>query len=259
MDKIAGSWDVGPHIALPVEPTWEEFVRLNGGCRVSSLVSASPIFENADFIFEQAGVVLELKEVQTEFSRSPAFLKGLSKLVGRLTAENPAWRPELLGGNGQYPSWFHAEFLRLFRPLVSRILKKANRQLRETKDHFGIKSATGVLLFVNDGFTSIEPRLIQGVAGNLLVTSYSSIDCFLYLGVNRYIVVPGNVTPCLLWSPMYSDRADNTLVSFIDNLGQKWAQFLESKIGPFTVMQETSDRDLLRGARSLVLPDEGCR
>ena len=102
-------------------------------------------FENADFLFRAAEVVVELKEVETEFSSSPGFHARFDALMSRLMAEDPNWRPVLLGGAGTYPNWFYPEYVRLFRPPIARILRKANRQLRDTKEHFGIGRPSGVL------------------------------------------------------------------------------------------------------------------
>jgi hypothetical protein len=254
--SVPGSWDVGPHKSLPVESTWDEFVRGVGGERVADLLPSSPHFENADYLFESTGIVAELKEIETEFSRSAAFANGFDGLLSRVVAEDPSWRPMLLGGSGRYPNWFPAEFVRLFRPQISRVLKKANRQLRETKQYFGRTEPTGVLIFVNDGFTGLAPDLVQALACNLLTHSYSSIDCFLYTTLNRYVAVQGTNVSRLIWAPTYSDRAPSSLQSFINNLGRKWFDFLECKIGPFDAREEFEDLTALRGSSVLVLPDE---
>ena len=123
-----------------------------------------------------------------------------------------------------------------------------------------IEAATGILVFVNDGFTALEPHWVRSLACNLLSNSYSSIDCFLYLTVNRYVETPGSDVPWLLWMPTYSDRAPHSLVEFVDDLGRKWSDFLESKIGPFTVPRE----EVAQGpggagallSRAIVLPCE---
>jgi hypothetical protein len=70
MTSIGGFWDRGPHDSLVVEATWDEFVQTIGGQRISELLSASPNFDNADYLFEPEGVVAELKEVKTEFGGS---------------------------------------------------------------------------------------------------------------------------------------------------------------------------------------------
>jgi hypothetical protein len=254
MSSIPGFWDVGPHNPILVEPTWQEFVRQSGGVLVADLLTEPCQFANADFVFLGSGIVAELKVVETEFSTSRGFLGGLDKLISRVMIEDPSWRPLLFGGSGKYPKWFYREFVRLFRPPISRILKKANRQLRDTKRHFAIQSGTGVLLFVNDGFASLEPEWIRALAWELLQHSYSSIDCFLYLTVNRYVEIAGSDTPRLLWVPTYSERAPDFLVEFIDDLGRKWFDFLEQRVGPFTTRTEGPFADQLRGARSIVLP-----
>ena len=180
------------HDPLQVEPIWQEFVRLVGGKLVADLVPEERNFENADFVFPEAQVVAELKEIRTDFSASDAFRRSLDSLLRRLIAEDPGWRSALFGGSREYPKWFNIEFARIFRPHVSRLLKKANRQLRETKMHFGIQAPTGVLLMVNDAFTAIGPNQVMALAADALSQAYSSIDCLVYLTVNRYIELVGS-------------------------------------------------------------------
>ena len=255
MVEIPGFWDVGPHDPLPVEATWHRFVRATEGTVVDDLVTSPKSFENADFLWNYSGVVAELKEIQTEFTRTSAWNKGFEDLLSRLVVEEPGWRPALFGGRGGYPLWFRQEFVRLARPPIGRILKKANVQIRETKAHFNVSSPTGVLFLVNDGFSELEPGFVMSVACDLLAHSYSSIDCLVYLTVNRYVEIRGSNEPGLLWHPAYSSRADDSLVEFIDGLGRRWFDFLEQEIGPFTSRTETEDPNLLRGARAIRIPD----
>lgn len=205
---------------------------------VDELLPEPRTFENADFLLRSLPMVAELKEVETEFARSTAVRAGFRVLIERAMEEDPSWRPLLFGGSGEYPRWFTKEFVRLFRPAVSRVLKKANRQIRETKAHFGINEPTGMLIFVNDGFTELGPHFVRALACDLLANSYSSVDCFLYMTVNRYVEVAGSDVPRLLWMPSYSERAKDSLVQFVDGLGRKWYDFLETKIGPFTIPRE---------------------
>jgi hypothetical protein len=256
MAVIPGFWDVSPLDPLPVEGTWDEFVSSVGGRRVGEGLSKSPDFDNADYVFESARTVLELKEVETEFLRSEAARRSFDDLFTRLSSEDPTWRPLLFGGDGKYPSWFHHEFVRLARPAILRILKKANRQIRETKEHLGFSEPHGVLVFVNDGFTGLAPDIVHALACDALMHSYSSIDCFLYLTINRYVEVANSNEPKLVWNPSYSDRASDRLVDFIDDLGRKWFTFLQSKIGAFTSRYEGEDRSVLQGSMAIVLPGE---
>lgn len=254
MAEIPGFWDVGPHEPVPVEATWRQFVRQVGGSVLDDLLPSNRSFENADFWFESSRVTAELKEVETEFSSSKAFHDGFDRVMTRLVKEQPEWKPVLLGGTTPTPSWVNTELLRLFRPPLSRILKKANRQLRATKQHFGSPTPLGILLFANDGFASLSPEWVRALASDLLVHSYSSIDCFVYLTVNRYVEFPGDQTPRLLWVPSYNERAPDCLVAFVDDLGRQWFDFLEQRI-TFTKRIETPQSPTaLSGTKSITLP-----
>ena len=201
-------------------------------------------------------MVCELKEIQTEFLDTDKAYVGLEKLHERLFTENPKWKPKLLGGTEDYPPWFIEDFFRLARPSIARIIKKANVQIRETKNHFSITESTGVLIFVNDGFTGLPVDIVAALCGDILTQSYSSIDYFLYLTVNRYVEIVDSNKPKLLWVPSYSSRANDSLVDFIDDLGRKWFDFLEKEIGPFNSRTETSARDVLINSKAIILPKE---
>ena len=258
MPDIPSFWiDGGPHNPIKIEPTWRQFVRQIGGKVIDDDLPQPRSFENADFLFPEISVIAELKEIETEFSSSPRFRNGYSSLMKRVMAENPSWRPLLLGGDESYPNCFTQEFIRLFRPPLSRILKKANRQLRETKTHFKIQSATGILLLVNDGLQSIGPNLIRAQTSELLLHSYSSIDCCVLMTINSYIEIAGSDVPRMLWVPTYSDRAPDALVDFIDTLGRKWFDYIEEIIEPYTSRTELGQKtDVLHDSKYIVLPND---
>ena len=260
MSDIPRFWKDAPSAVIPVEEHWQKFVRIVGGAVLEDVLPQPRSFENADFLFMQDQIVAELKEIETEFSHSAAFGKGLHELMQKLKQKEPDWRPDFEVEEMPIPGWFRAEFVRIFRPPLSRVLKKANRQIRDTKEHFGIQGPNGILLLVNDGFRSVSPALIRSQVSELLQHSYSSIDCCIYMTVNRYVEVGGSREPKLLWLPAYSDRAPDSLVSFVNTLGSRWFQYLENEIGPFTssvVLPDATVADeLLRGSKYVVLPHE---
>ncbi|CBJ81914.1 hypothetical protein XBJ2_1510001 [Xenorhabdus bovienii str. Jollieti] len=253
MNKYENFWDIGPHSPLPVEHTFHAFVRGYGGSVISDALPGNPDFKNADYSFKENGVFGELKEVETEFLNQKGAKKKFGIMMEKLREECPDWESTLKEGNF-YPEWFKSELIRLFRPGITRILKKANTQIKETKKHFHAPEAYGVLFFVNDGFTGVPPNLVQDIACDALLHSYSSIDCFVYMTLNRYIEISNSNEPQLIWSPNYSNRAEVSFVEFIDNLGRKWFDFLEEKIGNFTSRHESDNRDVLHGSKAIILP-----
>lgn len=72
--------------------------------------------------------------------------------------------------------------------------------------------------------------------------------------LNRYVELDGSNEPQLIWAPSYSDRVNDSLVDFIDNLGRNWFNFLEEKIGSFTSRHEGSDRSILLNSRAIIIP-----
>lgn len=174
---------------------------------VEHLVPEPRTFENADFLFSTVPLVAELKEIETEFDRSAAFREGFRALIGRVMKEDPNWRPLLVGGSGEYPKWFSQELIRLFRPPVSRVLKEANRQLRDTKAHFNIAAPTGLLLFVNDGFTALEPHFVRALACDILVNSYPTITSSKGTARSVRGALAENQHSCQVVSESWSARA----------------------------------------------------
>jgi hypothetical protein len=246
---MESSWK--PHTPIPVEQTWNIFIPLVGGKLISDMISKTPSFENADYLFNEEKIILELKEVETDFGNRTGVNRRFKELLERLLEVDPTWRPLLFGGSGHYPDWFYAEYLKALGKPVVRIIEKANSQIKATKHHFNIGDAQGVLLFVNDGFISLSPEIVYQIAIDALSRSYSSICCFVYITVNRYVDIPGSDLANLLWIPAYSPNASNELITFIQNLGSKWFDYLESTIGPFDKRKAIPDNKIFKGAKSI--------
>lgn len=246
------SWLTRP--PLDTEKTFDRFVWEFGGRRVSDLIGANPSFDNADYLFERVGVVAELKTLKTDFGKTQRFHDGILELSqkylssGRMTFGS-IFRPS------ERPREFAFDVVRLFRPPLERILKKANSQLKETRARFGGGKATrGILLLVNDEFHSLEPEFIMGILAQKLAHSYSSIDAYVYITLNHYVKVPGSDYAHLLWAPVYSGRGTDVLQPFVNELGAQWFKFLGKEIGPFDVSLKTDDGSFLHGTRAIPPP-----
>lgn len=241
-----------PHAPLPVEETIDNFVRSVGGVKISDELPTPPSFENADYLFRDAGVIIELKEVTTDFGKAGGVGDKLTSLLEKHYKDDPSWRPTLFGGGG-HTKEFILDFIRLFREPLGRILKKANSQIKSTKKNLPFENGIGVAMIVNDGFNSLEPHFVRAILSDILINSNSSIQCCIYMTVNTYVDVPGSDYANLLWIPFYADSAPESLVNFIDNLGASWLNHLESVIGPFDTYSKTSDSSFLNNSKALSL------
>lgn len=234
---------------LPTEKTFDRFVKSIGGEKISDFLAASPTFQNADYLFRSANVVAELKTLQTDFGKTNIFRKKYIELLKKHLSENSLSMSDVMKSN--YPENYVEEFLRLFRPALGRIIKKANDQIKSAKRELEIPLASGILILANDDFLSLEPRFVLGTMSEILTHSYSSVDAVIYLTLNHYIEVPDNDYANLVWFPHYTERAPDTLVDFIDNLGFSWKQFLECEIGEFDNYLVGDDLAVISNARAI--------
>lgn len=235
-------WIDRPDHNLDVEDTWKEFVRLQKEKVLSDDFGTSAEFANADFWFDKDQVVIELKEIQTEFLDKKK--DEIISLIEKDIKENDLSFRDAFYGN--FSDNFNREYIRLVRPAIIRVLKKANKQIRETKEYLDKPKARGVVVIVNDGFTSFSAITVFKLICEIISHSYSSIDGFVLMTVNSHVAIEFSNTPALIWLPYYSPGIEYTsLFDFVNNLGREWGKFIQTKIGDFNFSKELNDISML--------------
>ncbi len=231
---------------IATEPNIDRFICSLGGERVDKRLN-KPNFENADYIFDEHRILIELKIIETEFGNMAPFARkelALQKSLARKFGIGPILRME------RAPDEFYARgMLEIYRGPLSRIAKKANRQIRQTKKALNVDQYKGILLCVNDEFRKLNVSTVVGLFGRILHGANSQIDAFVYL-TNHYVHIPGNNYANLLWVPYYADENDDDLQTFVNWLGKEWFDFGESEIGPSANRIEGPDIDIM-GARPI--------
>jgi len=219
------------------EPHWQEFVKRTGGELIAPLITRQKV-QNADFLFRHDRVVIELKVLETEFLDAPSVVSKIEAAFDR----NPNGDPnDLTAPLGR-------ELFKILRAPLQRIIKKANRQIRETKQELGLVGWRGIIVMVNDGFRALAPDLVMRLCSDILAgESYSSADAFIYQ-TNHYIEVPGNPYALLLWAPLYAEKSGQDLVEFVNDLGRQWRKYVEDADGPLDYSEEHEFMDLTRSA-----------
>jgi hypothetical protein len=215
------------------EPHWQEFVQCAGGELVAPLIARQGV-KNADFLFRRARVVAELKILETEFLDT----ENIRKKVADCFALHASVDPNARGAP------LRRQLVSILRAPLQRIIKKANRQIKETKQELGLVGWRGITIIVNDGFRGLPPGLVMGLCANVLAGErYSSSDAMIYQ-TNHYVELPDNPYAVLLWAPLYDDKAGDDLVDFVNDLGRKWRQFAEARDGPYDYSGEQEHADL---------------
>jgi hypothetical protein len=70
--------------------------------------------------------------------------------------------------------------------------------------------------------------------------SYSSTHCLIYQ-TNHYVEISESPDAVLLWAPMYSPKAGDDLVDFVNNLGRGWRRYVDQIDGPFDSSDEMKE------------------
>jgi hypothetical protein len=208
------------------EAHWNAFVPTVGGELVSPLIHRQGV-KNADYLFRTSKVIAELKVLETEFTHTPETFEKIKRLMNSKSED----------------SNFQNELLRILKTPLQQIIKKANRQIRETKNELGLTGFRGVVICVNDGFRGIRPQTVIGLLAQILNSeSYNSMRCLIYQ-TNHYVEIPESPSTVLLWAPMYSPKADDDLVDFVNDLGRGWRKYANKIDGPFDFSEEIGDID----------------
>lgn len=216
------------------EPNWQEFVLgLGGGELVAPLIVRQGV-KNADFLFRQTRIVAELKVLETEFLNTENIRQKVVDAFNRYAGADPE----------DQDSPLQRELLSILRAPLQRIVNKANRQIKETKQELGLVGWRGIIIIVNDGFRGLPPGFVMGLIASILASkSYSSTDAFIYQ-TNHYVELADNPYAVLLWAPLYDPKADDDLVDFVNDLGRNWRKFSEAKDGPYNYSGEQETVDL---------------
>lgn len=219
------------------------FIYEFGGKRVTDLLDSQPSFSNADYYFDEADVVVELKTLKTEFAQTPEHLNKFQQLVdewssnGRLS--DAAW-----AGIEPLPNEFVQAHLRIIRDQIEGITKKANKQIKVTKEKLSLPVAKGLVLFLNDGFYQANPNLTLALIGDPLQRQMRSVDGFVLFNLREKVFIPGKPYGNFIWLPKYRSADDIKLSEFVNKLGAAWFRYLEDLSGhQFSHRIESHDPD----------------
>lgn len=199
------------------EAHWNEFVVECGGELIAPLISRQGV-QNADYLFREQRFVVELKELQTEFF-DPLIVR-----IGQAAKElheNPTEEA------------FHKFERKLFSTLeapLQRILKKANRQIRESKVELSLEDHQGLVVCINNGFIGFPPFVVTDILHRILARErFSSIQGLVYL-TNHAVRLAGHEDGAFLWWPYVGGETPIVVEAFADWLGDRWADYAAARL-----------------------------
>jgi hypothetical protein len=213
----------------------DEVVRVVGGQRVRELVGENPPFDNADYLFTKDNIISELKDLEKDFLSDPTVNDRMQEMYNRWLDEGkeiPTMYGEGVLQTDQIPVECARKLMGIFKDkLESAVLRKANRQIRETKEKLNYPNALGLLLLSNEGNFVFDPEMTAHVLFHSLGAKFSSIEHVILVSANLRITAS---TMAPMGPPFISIRCPNRRQpsdEFIQRLGSSWYGVLGAATG----------------------------
>jgi len=253
---------------IPVEPAFDEFVTLFGGEKVSDVISQRPDLKgspplNADYLFPIENIIAELKCLEEDTYSASEFNQLMTERIANWQKRGMlSW--ELYGGpmiiqSRDLPVACQLELEQLVNRRLRKVITKANKQIRLTKETLGLPFAKGLLLLVSDGNYFLRPEHVLGFAGRILRSRFSNINSIVYLTVNSTVAYPQFDKDALPWIQAVRDGFEPVSAEFLSRFRAGWFAYLANKLGmdiPEHVMADDFAIEKMRFIREVDLPDD---
>lgn len=239
-----------------VEDFFNEYVEFFGGQVVSKNEENLADRPNADYLFKNENVVVELKCFQKDLFNNeediPRIFNFLDKWEENKLIEQGD-KIKIILGSEQLPKKCYADLLNSCTKTIDRALHKANKQIQESKKTFSIPKAKGLVLLCNDGNYFVQNDMFLGLIANLMGRKYmeSDIDGYVYFTLNQVSTIPNSELDWHLWVPSYRDESDEDLGSFVNELGFKFLNdFYTMKTG-INLSEKLITDDIEKGVNAI--------
>ena len=210
-------------------------VKAAGGVSLDETLK-SPAFENADYWFENHETVVELKCLSKNGMTDDVFRDWLSQRHKHWVQRG--WAPRPTGSTVKVnlrslPRQCYEDVLeKLAKKLESNVVRKANRQIRETRQYFGRPSASGILAIANDGDQSLPPGMVKNALARLLKTQkYPCISNVIQFSANSSVEISGDSNVYAYWVDSFMPGRRSAPRSLIQDLEQAWRKEHQSRTG----------------------------
>jgi hypothetical protein len=188
---------------IDVEKELNNCVTAIGGRLVRDIVGNSPNFSNADYLFTEHKTLAELKILSVDQMQKSNIRDKMSEIYREAMGRGET--DVIVYGEAKVSSdHLSTEYARkigeVYRVPVQGVIKKANKQIRQTKEKLGLSEYSGLLILVNDNHIALEPQHVDWVLRETLKDrNYSSIGSVLYFTANLKARHPNLDTELLVW------------------------------------------------------------
>lgn len=200
-----------PFFIVDIEKEFAACVRKIGGEVLADRFGPSPPFANADYAFHSDAVIAELKCLERDTRSESTFKDRVNALHRQWEAEGKISRAPSPGiyrvSTKDIPPECGEQIRSILLNRLRSVIKKANRQIRDTKEALAAPDAKGLLLLVNDDDKIFGLDGILYCLNRVLNGSYSSINGVVLLTVNQAVTGPVPPTQARIWMQLLINDA----------------------------------------------------
>jgi hypothetical protein len=201
-----------------------------GGVRVTEILGRAPGHKNADFFFQGACVVAELKCLDEDKTHDDRIIKKASILylqelnAGRATEVVFGEVPMTTSG---YSADFTSKIAELYRIPIERQVRRADVQIAETKKALRCEDACGLLLVANNNHSALDPWHAWYLIDEMMTKpAYSSIDAAVLFAGNLGAALPGRDGRVDYWIEFHRGATRRCSAEFLSAARGAWFQRL---------------------------------
>jgi hypothetical protein len=174
-----------------IETEFAKCVKEIGGQVLDELLK-QPKFKNADYWFPKHNTVAELKRLEENLLEKPDFQNKITEMYSSWVKRGlmPKIRGKIKFDLSQIPEKCAYEYIEVVKKRIENsIVRKANKQIRETKEYLGESTAKGLLIIANDGNKLLKPDFMAHLLARIL-KNYSNINSVIYFSANLAVSLP---------------------------------------------------------------------
>lgn len=205
-----------------IEDEFDTFFESIGYDRVTKIIGPSPDYKNADYIRSQSNTIIELKILEQDYFKHGGIIHRLQAQIAIPKAVNE-------DGEGFYdlvlPSENRHGKIDSFEEPLRLVLKKANRQLRETIDRLLNGRGYGFVMLALDMPTAINPFMIRNLVAGILSEGLRSISAAIICTPKIGPTISGSQRFCL---HTHEGSSPKTVLEEVKRIASAWGDFFDN-------------------------------
>lgn len=237
-----------------VEETFDAFVTEFGGVKISELISRKAKMPlNADYFFKKHNVIAELKTLEGIYSGPDAFKQFSQAYIDSGCTGSDVmgffWRGE------EVPEKAAALMQKRIRRSIEQRIKKARKQLRESKAEFGNDDTRCLILIAMDQQPIFGHQTMLFNLAKIMGDNYADehTDGVVYFNPNMPTKLRPDGMELSGWYPFYRDY-EKTLefCDFVNLLGNRWLNYYGELVGETNpVLELESEEEMMAALEQL--------